>query len=393
MARSSRLRDWQISTASFSRLLPDVMAFPHHIGYKQGQRGINWDTFDPTFAPVVEIISMHGCSESDEGPRPYLHSMGPSDHRGTMAYGLAQGHVFGVVGSTDHHSGHPGSYGHGRTGVWARDLTRGGLWEALRARRTYALTGDRIDVQFAVNGEPMGTVLGPAQRREVAFRVVGGGPLDCVDIIKNGALLRRFSQYDMAHPTVDADRIHTKLLLEVGWGARGVKVDWDVHLGVSGGRLLAVEPRFRGPEVVAPQEADPDADPNHHTSHWEPEGDSAIGFATVTHGNPNNLTPGTQGVCLEVEAPLDAVLWAQLNGHKERFTIRDLVEGARAGRLGKIDSPSYRFHRAPGWRELEWQATFEDLSSAGHRDDIYYLRVRQRNDQWAWSSPIWVRAH
>ena len=150
-------------------LLPDVMAFPHHIGYKQGQRGINWDTFDPTFAPVVEIISMHGCSESDEGPRPYLHSMGPSDHRGTMAYGLAQGHVFGVVGSTDHHSGHPGSYGHGRTGVWARDLTRGGLWEALRARRTYALTGDRIDVQFAVNGEPMGTVLGPAQRREVAL--------------------------------------------------------------------------------------------------------------------------------------------------------------------------------------------------------------------------------
>ena len=197
----------------------------------------------------------------------------------------------------------------------------------------------------------------------------------------------------MAHPTVDADRIHTKLLLEVGWGARGVKVDWDVHLGVSGGRLLAVEPRFRGPEVVAPQEADPDADPNHHTSHWEPEGDSAIGFATVTHGNPNNLTPGTQSVCLEVEAPLDAVLWAQINGHKERFTIRDLVEGARAGRLGKIDSPSYRFHRAPGWRELEWQATFEDLSSAGHRDDVYYLRVRQRNDQWAWSSPIWVRVH
>jgi hypothetical protein len=22
--------------------------------------------------------------------------------------------------------------------------------------------------------------------------------------------------------------------------------------------------------------------------------------------------------------------------------------------------------------------------------DWYYVRVRQRNDQWAWSSPIWV---
>ncbi len=155
------------------------MAFPHHIGYKTGTRGINWATFDSAFAPVVEIVSMHGCSEADEGPRPFLHSMGPSDHESTWRYGLSRGHVAGVVGSTDHHSAHPGSYGHGRTGVWASAKTRDAIWEALWARRTYALTGDRIEVQFSVDGEPMGAVLPSRPHRRSDSAVIGGAPWMC----------------------------------------------------------------------------------------------------------------------------------------------------------------------------------------------------------------------
>jgi hypothetical protein len=367
----------------------NVMVFPHHIGYKQGTRGINWETFDAAFAPVVEIVSMHGCSEADEGPRPFLHSMGPSDHRSTWRYGLSQGHVAGVIGSTDHHSAHPGSYGHGRTGLWACAKTRDAIWEALWARRTYALTGDRIEVQFSVNGEPMGTVLPHTSDREIEFRVVGGAPIDCVDVIKNGVVLRRFSQVDFSQR--EAATLRTKLLLEVGWGARGVRADWDVQFGISGGRLLAVEPRFRGPEIVAPQEADPTAEPHHHDSHWEREGDRAVRFATITYGNPNNLTPAMQGMCLDVELPLDGEVWAEINGRNVRHALVELLDGARSGRLGEIDSPCYRFHRAPRWEELEWDAAFVDLASMGVGDDVYYLRVRQVNDQWAWSSPIWVR--
>ncbi len=202
-----------------------VMAFPHHIGYKTGTRGINWATFDSAFAPVVEIVSMHGCSEADEGPRPFLHSMGPSDHESTWRYGLSRGHVAGVVGSTDHHSAHPGSYGHGRTGVWASAKTRDAIWEALWARRTYALTGDRIEVQFSVDGGPMGAVLPSRPHREIGFHVIGGAPLDAVDVIKNGALLRRFSQVDFGQ-RVPLEMLRTKLMLEVGWGARGVRADW-----------------------------------------------------------------------------------------------------------------------------------------------------------------------
>lgn len=366
----------------------DVIEFPHHIGYPQGQRGLNWATFDPAFAPIVEIISMHGCSEADEAPRPFLHSMGPSDHHSTMQHGLAQGHTFGVIGSTDHHSGHPGSYGHGRTGLWSASKTRAAIWEALEARRTYALTGDRIALQFTINGEPMGQVLPYTDRRRIAFHVIGGAPIDAVDVVKNGRLLQRFSCYDMATPESSEEQLHTKLMLEVGWGARGVRADWEVQFGLSDGRLLAVEPRFRGGEVVSPTELGPNAPDRVYFSHWEPEGTRRVRFQTTTFGNPNNRTPATQGICLEVEAPSDAHIQAELNGQSVEIPISRLREGALAGRLGEIDSPAYRFHRVPSWSELEWEGVFEDLQPSMEGGDVYYLRVRQINRQWAWSSPI-----
>jgi len=51
------------------------------------------------------------------------------------------GHRFGLIGSTDHHSAHPGSHGHGRVAAWASELTRDGIWKAFLARRVYAPIG------------------------------------------------------------------------------------------------------------------------------------------------------------------------------------------------------------------------------------------------------------
>ena len=141
----------------------DCFLIPHHIGYRSGYRGIQWDDFTSEFSPVVEVYSTHGLAESDDGPFPYLIPMGPRDGRSTAQYGWEEGHVFGLIGSTDHHGAHPGSYGHGRMAVWARELGRDGIWEAIASRRTYALTGDRIDLAFAINGQPMGSILPPGR--------------------------------------------------------------------------------------------------------------------------------------------------------------------------------------------------------------------------------------
>ena len=365
-----------------------ALALPHHIGYRKGTRGIDWDSFEPEFAPILEIISMHGCSEGSENPRPFLHSMGPSDWESTAQYGLAQGHIFGFSGNTDHHSAHPGSYGHGRTGAWAQGLTREALWEAFFARRTYALTGDRIALRFALNDAPMGALLeagGGTRRIEVA--VEGGGAIDCVDIVKNNRLLRRFSETDVAEEAA-GEVVRTKLFLELGWGEKRKQADWDVSFGISAGEILSVEPRFRGQEVVSPVEREDGAPAQLHSAHWEREGERGVRFTASSIGNPTNSTSATQGMCLEVEMPREGTVEAVLNGRAARFPLTRLLAGARTGRLGGIDSPAYRFHRAPLPWEFEWVFSFEDEAEG---EDVYYVRVRQKNGQWAWSSPIFFR--
>ena len=44
---------------------------PHHLSYKQGRRGVNWDIFEEGVSPVVELYSMHGCSENDQAEYPF----------------------------------------------------------------------------------------------------------------------------------------------------------------------------------------------------------------------------------------------------------------------------------------------------------------------------------
>ena len=121
-----------------------VIAVPHHVAYVPGYRGTNWETFSPSISPVVEVYSKHGCGMSEQAPYPYLHTMGPRDWRSTVRAGMARGHRFGFIASTDHHAGYPGSYGDGRLAVLAEQKTRAAIWEAILARRTYAVTGDKI---------------------------------------------------------------------------------------------------------------------------------------------------------------------------------------------------------------------------------------------------------
>ena len=176
----------------------DTIAFPHHIGYLRGFRGMNWDVFSGDFSPVIEMISMHGCAEASDNPNPYVFILGPSDWQSTMQYGLSIGKVFGIVGNTDHHSAHPGSYGHGMTGVWAKSLTRSQVWEAYYSRRTYALTGDKMKLWFSMNDAPMGSIIPSEKPKSIAVSIIGGGIIDYVDVIKDNKVLRRFSQIDMA---------------------------------------------------------------------------------------------------------------------------------------------------------------------------------------------------
>ena len=129
----------------------NAILIPHHPAYHQGWRGQNWDFLGPIdVSPVIEIYSEHGNAESDRGPFRYIrHSMGGRYTKNTLQYLWSLGKQVGVVASTDDHLGYPGAYGEGLVAVYADTLTRESIMEAIKARRTYAISAGRIQLEQA----------------------------------------------------------------------------------------------------------------------------------------------------------------------------------------------------------------------------------------------------
>lgn len=165
---------------------------PHHPANRLGHRGANFARRDPAVSPLVEIYSEWGNAEHDRAPFPYTrHTEGGRWTKNTVPRMLAQGHRVGFVASTDDHLGYPGAYREGLAAVRATDLSRAAIFDALRNRRTYAVTGDRIDLDFTLNGHLMGSELPYARRRQLAISVTGWDEIDRVEVLKNNVVIHR----------------------------------------------------------------------------------------------------------------------------------------------------------------------------------------------------------
>jgi len=363
------------------RLGTPVFVIPHHIGYKSGYRGINWAEFSENLSPVAEIFSFHGLSESTEGPYPYLHSMGPRHQMGTAQHGWSLGNKFGIIGSTDHHNAFPGSYGYGRLAVWAEALTRDAIWEAIARRRTYALTGDNIELEFSLNGYLMGDSCPANPERRLVIQVRGSSTIDYVDILHNNRVIHREC---ILPPETGQQTV--KVYLEFGWGEDPDPTPWDIDLEVTGGNLVKVEPHLRG---YGPK--DTPSDERFAYTRWCQDRPGHVSLQTLTRQNPTVHTAATEGLVLEIDGDSNTVIRATINGQQIIQSVHELREGSRSYYLGGFVSPAICFHRAVP--ENEYTLHFDFLhNQTSNQRDWYYVRVRQKNDQWAWSSPIWVEA-
>jgi hypothetical protein len=182
-----------------TRDLPDLydairpygaVAIPHHIGWT----GIPWDQIDPDLTPAVEICSVHGVFEY-EGNRPIPHRGGMKGH--FAQDGLRAGKRIGLVGGSDQHGliWHHGvcwkrdAYRAGLTGVWAPDLSREAILDALRARRTFATTGVKLCLRFSCDGHPMGSEVQPSGLPKFAIEVAvppEEGRLHRMELVRDG---------------------------------------------------------------------------------------------------------------------------------------------------------------------------------------------------------------
>jgi hypothetical protein len=362
-------------------------AIPHHIGYKQGWRGANFDFFRAGVSPVVEIFSEHGCTESDRAPYPMLrHSNGGRSTANTVQPQLARGLRFGFVASSDNHRGYPGAHGEGVVGVWARELTAASLFEAIRARRTCAATGDRIVLHVALNGQPMGAELAPTADRQIDVRVEGQDAIARLELVRNGRVIERhFPEDQVTEPLKLPGR--AKCRIQYGWGpwaALGLDrvCDWNLEVHIKGGKFH----RALGCFQSAPfGEALRDR--------LQMVSETEVHLQSPTTRKDCFAEDPTKSLVLELEGGPDAVLSVRLRSPAEKVLharLADLIDDNVVEFTGGFTTESLILHRLVGPSEYAATVRWHDRRPGSAKGDWYYVRVIQHNGQLAWSSPIWV---
>ncbi len=363
----------------------NALMIPHHLAYPRGRRGVNWDVFDEACTPVVEIYSEHGNSEDDRGPYPMVaHSLGGRETANTVRAALARGLRFGFVGSSDDHAGFPGAYGEGLMAALVDDLTRPAILEAIRARRTYALTGDRIEVGFTVDGAPLGSSIDAGDRVEVAYDVRGRDELDVVEVVQDGVVAHRSYACEVV-PADEAFGAPIHVRLEWGWGPWAALAidritDWRFEVAVEGGRLLRAFPCLQ---------SGPFDEQRRHSFRRVGGGRLAVESYTARKGayreNPN------QSVVLEVAGDATTVLRLAMREPAPAVTaarLGDLLHHSRNMPTGLFPKESYQWHRLVP-RAASALADHVTLAVPEGRSHVY-LRVKQKNGQMAWMSPVFL---
>ena len=138
----------------------------------------------------LEIFSCHASYERDDVLERHIaeiKSMRPDRHG---KYFLQNGYHYGYLCNSDGHKGNPGF--NGLTAVYAKELTREAVLEAIRSRRVYGTTNARIRLLFTINGHLMGSILPNEAEKVIKISLQGERPFKAVDVFRNGELFQRF---------------------------------------------------------------------------------------------------------------------------------------------------------------------------------------------------------
>jgi len=179
-----------------------ALAIPHHSA--NVTMGVDWSLgHDPESERLVEIHSVWGTSERPESAgntRP-IRTLGGEKPGQHVIDALELGRRFGFVGGGDIHDGRPGDELHrlqetpdqyrllsrqGIMGVWARELTREAVFDALWNRRVFATSNVRTYLTFHVCGAFMGSEVQHRGSRPIKVHAVSEVPIASAEIVRNG---------------------------------------------------------------------------------------------------------------------------------------------------------------------------------------------------------------
>jgi hypothetical protein len=357
----------------------DVLIIPHahQAGY--------WKLNDAGMETLVEIHSQHG----------YFEWFG-------QQY-LAEGHHTGFIAASDDHLGHPGYtsvrptgfvYQGGLAAVRAPERTFDSIFNAMKARQTYATTVDRIILDFKVNDVDMGGVVAARDSNLIQGQVMGTAPIDTISIIKNDREI--WTRDYRKSNAVTEPETEVELAFHSQSHSKGFQIDnprggrmWYGHAIVEGAELVGIRPGYQN-ALLPPTRQDS-------------KNKQKVEFALRTRGETRRLGLVLKG------ADKDTSIAVHLNEGREVPTapartrapvlipaedfdiaFADL-DGGQFVKLFKVDeyTDHVTFKLLHADAPLDQSFQFEDKEPAA-AGDYYFVRVEQANSGIAWSSPVWL---
>lgn len=324
----------------------DVMLVPH-----VGGRYANLTWHDADLECVMEVCSAWG------------------EFEWFLFDALQKGYKIGFTAGSDDHKGRPGAShpGSGAFGIYggyaclyAKELTREGIWEALKARRCYGTNGRRILVDFHANGNPMGAEIEVDGSLEMGVVVCGTAPIEKVDVFKGTEIVHTFPE--------DIPREENRV--RIAWSgqrilARNRLARWDGGVTVNGGRIL-------GTEGFAFDSAS-----------------EGIQLATEKEVTWTSVTTGdADGVILTLDDSPGAVLDFKTPILSRSVSLREIQKGPVVIDAGGVDMQVV-FELMPLGigMDVAFQYQVGELDAGCHP---YWVRVTQVDGGKAWVSPVYV---
>lgn len=324
-----------------------------------GGRTANLRMHEPAVERLIEIHSTHATSEWF-----WLDA-------------LERGYKMGVCAGSDGVDGRPGAShpGHmavrnvrgGLTAFALPELTREALWTGMHERRCYATTGERILLDFEVDGHPYGTEYAATGTPTIDFRVEGTTALDTVEIWRGTQKIHDVP-LDPTDPTPsDLVRISWR-----GTTARGnwrqARMVWDGSVRIHGARITDAT----GHAFDSPDEG---------LVGWS---ESEARWRSITAGDWDGITLRVDG--------------GRASDGRLEFTTGPMTFTTPLDRLDEqqvmvhADDPArtVRIERLPrGLPTATCSGTYIDHDPQPGCN-AYWLRVLQHDGGQAWSSPVFA---
>lgn len=327
-----------------------------------GGRMTNLDWYDQRIERLCETHSTHGTVEW------------------FFMDALDRGYKVGLTAGTDGVMGRPGACHPGRrlirnvknglTAIYAKDLTRESLWEALQNRCCYATTGERIRLWFEVNGVPLGSELATSEDLQVKFSVEGTQPIERIDLFESTTIVKTWQ----VSPPIDQASEPSRLI-RILWGgterkgtARLQKVNWCGSASIEHGQIDLIAPiNFQSTDDVATN-----------------VGVDRIEWSNYSAGNAAGIVvrvsdaSHSQKLRIETEPFTGEISIAEVLANPMRVSAGGLSRFISFGSPPAENGPTdFEMHHS--------------LANSREGERPVWIRVTQIDQSLAWSSPVYVR--